>query len=226
MKKYYAFYDHKRIKKLQRELSRKRKGSNNYNKCKQKLAKAYEKLVNVRTDVRNRVVSFLSNYGTICIQDDNIKAWHRCFGKKVQATGLGGITSKLETSLVTLKPVDQFQPTTKTCSECGCVKEHMSLSERTYQCEHCGFTLDRDWNSAINMITFNNISLPADHRKVTPVERTASAQVLELSLYICVSYLEEAGSHTLAGMDHSNWSGYEPFKLVMRVQAPLATPSL
>ena len=46
---------------------------------------------------------------------------------------------------------DRFYPSTKRCSQCGQVKPVMSLGEREYQCEHCGFVIDRDLNAAINL---------------------------------------------------------------------------
>ena len=46
---------------------------------------------------------------------------------------------------------DRCFPSTKACSNCGCVKEKMLLKDRTYVCEHCGFVIDRDFNAAINL---------------------------------------------------------------------------
>jgi putative transposase len=46
----------------------------------------------------------------------------------------------------------RFCPSSKTCSGCGTVKAKLSLSERTYRCEHCGLVLDRDVNAARNLL--------------------------------------------------------------------------
>jgi putative transposase len=46
---------------------------------------------------------------------------------------------------------DRFYPSSKTCSRCGHKKENLSLSERIYDCENCGFEIDRDLNAAINL---------------------------------------------------------------------------
>ena len=48
--------------------------------------------------------------------------------------------------------IDRFYPSSKTCSNCGCVKKELKLSERTYHCEECGFTIDRDLNASINIL--------------------------------------------------------------------------
>ena len=48
--------------------------------------------------------------------------------------------------------IDPFYPSSKTCSNCGCVKDKLLLSERTYHCSECGFTIDRDLNASINIL--------------------------------------------------------------------------
>ena len=48
--------------------------------------------------------------------------------------------------------IDRFYPSSKTCSNCGNVKESLKLSERTYHCTECGFTIDRDLNASINIL--------------------------------------------------------------------------
>ncbi len=47
--------------------------------------------------------------------------------------------------------VDRWFPSSKTCSHCGHVKQSLSLSERTFDCEHCGFSCDRDLNASLNL---------------------------------------------------------------------------
>ena len=50
-----------------------------------------------------------------------------------------------------LHVADRWYASSKTCSGCGQVKEHLELSERTYTCERCGLSIDRDLNAAINL---------------------------------------------------------------------------
>ncbi|WP_139132208.1 zinc ribbon domain-containing protein, partial [Fusibacter sp. 3D3] len=47
--------------------------------------------------------------------------------------------------------IDKWFPSSKMCSECGKVKNTLLLSERTYHCEDCGMTMDRDYNASINI---------------------------------------------------------------------------
>jgi transposase len=100
----------------------------------------------------------------------------------VQNTGIGGITARLK-NLATLIPVifvDRYEPTTQTCSFCG-YRQDISLSQRTFKCPNCGREIDRDINSARNIlkIALKKIgegkllkTLPVDRGEVTPVERT------------------------------------------------------
>ena len=131
------------------------------------------------------------------IQDEAIKQWHSgLFGKQIQNTGIGGIISRLRNNLETLMLVDRYSATTKLCSNCGSRKEDITLSDRIYKCDNCGLIIDRDLNSAINILkiglskveTTTIKNLPTDCGEVKPVEREASARILESNPYIRVSY--------------------------------------
>ncbi|WP_029523526.1 RNA-guided endonuclease TnpB family protein [Persephonella sp. KM09-Lau-8] len=193
----YSVEETKRLKKLQKKLSRQQKGSRNYQKTKQKIQRQHQKIYNRRKDIKNKILSLLKKYEYVLIQEEQIKNWHRgLFGKQIQNTGIGGIISMLKQNIETLIPVDKYEATTKVCSRCGCRKEDIKLSVRTYKCEKCGLVIDRDLNSAINILkiglqkvektTIKN--LPTDCGEVTPVERQATARILGSNPYIRVSY--------------------------------------
>ena len=143
-----------RVKKLQRALSRKEKKSKNYLKTKLLLRKEWEYITNKRKDVLNKMISHLKRFTLIAVQNDSVKSWHEgWFGKQVQNTGIGGITARLK-NLATLMPVifvDTYEPTTQTCSFCG-YRHRISLSERMFKCPNCGKRIDRDVNSARNIL--------------------------------------------------------------------------
>ena len=168
-----------RLKKLQRELFRRVKGSNNRYKTIKKIQREYQKLSNKKQDKANKIVSKLKRYETIVIQDEQISNWH-CgqFGKQVQHSCMGLIKSKLKQLSQTIV-LDKWIPTTKWCPKCGRLHD-MPTVVRTYVCE-CGYHKDRDVHSANNMITIKdliltNISVPMERRELTLEEFKTSVE--------------------------------------------------
>jgi len=190
----YEVGESKKLKLLQRKLSKKqgfKKGevkSKNFFKTLNKIKREYGKLSNIKKDIENRVFAFIKSYEKVYMQNENIKGWKSgLFGRNIQHTSIGGITSRLRDNLETLVLLNRFLPTTQTCSDCG-HKQKMSLSDRVFKCESCGFEIDRDWNSARDMVLFGEKTplknLPEDFWEATPVEREASARILESNPYI------------------------------------------
>ena len=140
-----------RIKKLQRALARKKKGSSNRYKTVKKLRKAYQQLVNKKKDTANKIVHELLEHETIYMQDENLSGWHKgLFGRTVQHSVLGLVKVKLiKSERVVVLP--KSAPTTKYCPQCGKLKKDITLSDRVYECE-CGYHEDRDIHAARNMI--------------------------------------------------------------------------
>jgi len=173
----------KRMRREQRKLSRKKKGSKNRFKQKNKVALVYEKQTNKKKDLKNKIVSYLkNNYSHIAIQNENIKGWHSgLFGKQVQQSILGGIISELK-KLPQTFIVDRYFPSTKLCPECGTLNK-LTLADRTYNCE-CGYTKDRDIHSAMNILLE---SIPMERRNFKPVEFNSSA-INYLKSIVSVNY--------------------------------------
>ena len=162
-----------RLKKLQREMFRRAKGSNNRHKTIQQIRREHQKLSNRREDKANKIVSRLKAYSYIVMQDKQIKSWHKgLFGKQVQHSCLGRVKAKLK-ALPQTVVLDKWIPTTKWCPCCG-KKNAVSLADRTYVCS-CGYTEDRDVHSAKNMLAikdlvFSKLSVPLEQR-VQPEQR-------------------------------------------------------
>ena len=156
--KYYRVAECK-LTKEQRKLSLMKKGSNNRNKQRIKVARLYEKVANCRKDFLHKLSRKLVNaYDCICIEDLNMKAMAQAlnFGKSVCDNGWGMFTMflkyKLEELGKMLIKVDRFFASSKTCSECGYVnKEVKDLAIRSWTCPNCGVYHDRDTNAAINI---------------------------------------------------------------------------
>jgi transposase len=182
------------LKNKKRKKKLKIKNSKNAIKIIKKLEKECENLNNQKKDIQNRVFSYVKSYKKVYFQAENIKGWQKSFfGKEIQATGIGGIIARLKKSLDTLVLLSRYLPTTQTCSGCG-HRQKISLATRIFVCESCGMVLDRDTNSAREMLRFGlteNKALEPDWFEVTPVEKAAAVRVLERNSNICISYTSE-----------------------------------
>ena len=140
-----------RIKKCQRLIARRKKGSNNRYKAVKSLRKAYQRLTDRKKDMANKIVHNLLEHERVYMQDENISGWHKgLFGRTVQHSVLGIVKAKLiDNERVTVLPSEE--PTTKYCPCCGKLKKDITLSDRVYKCS-CGYQEDRDVHAARNMI--------------------------------------------------------------------------
>ncbi|MBR1657198.1 MAG: transposase [Synergistaceae bacterium] len=149
--------ENERIKKCQRLIARRKKGSNNRYKAVKLLRRAYQKLSSHKKDTANKIVHELLEHEKVYMQDENLKGWHKgLFGRTVQHSVLGLVKSKLmkhERVIV----LSKSQPTTKYCPNCGKLKKNITLADRVYECE-CGYSEDRDIHAARNMILLPKIN--------------------------------------------------------------------
>ena len=147
-----------KLAKEQRKLSKRKKGGSNYRKQRHRVALIHEKTANQRKDFLHKRSRQIANaYDAVCIENLDMKAMSQTLnlGKSVSDNGWGSFTRMLDYKLneqgKILIKVDKWYPSSKTCSHCGFVKDELVLSERTFRCDNCGFALDRDYNSAINI---------------------------------------------------------------------------
>lgn len=142
----------------QRKLSRKKKGSNNRNKQRIKVAKIHEHIANQRKDFLHKKSRELVNeFDAITIEDLNMKEMSQRLnlGKSVCDNGWGMFTAflkyKLEEEGKQLIRIDKWFPSSKTCSCCNNIKKDLQLSDRIYECDNCGLVIDRDYNASLNI---------------------------------------------------------------------------
>lgn len=144
----------------QKHLSRKQKGSNNFEKQRVKVARFYEKVSNTRTDYLHKVsLDLARNYDIICLEDLNIKGMmknHR-LARQINDVAwgefVGMLTYKADLNDKRIVKIDRFYPSSKTCHNCGYVKKDLKLSDRKWVCPECGAILDRDVNAAMNILS-------------------------------------------------------------------------
>ena len=140
-----------RLKKCQRLIARRKKGSSNRYKAVKLLRKEYQKLGSSKRDTANKIVHELLEHERVYMQDENLRGWHKgLFGRTVQHSVLGLVKARLmKSEQVTVLP--KSVPTTKYCPNCGSLKKDITLSDRVYECS-CGYHEDRDIHAARNMI--------------------------------------------------------------------------
>ena len=150
----------KRLRRLNKSLARKVKGSANWYKVKRKLARLHYRIRCVRTDALHKLTHRLATqYRTIGIETLNVRgmASNRHLARSVLDRGFyefkRQLTYKAGWYGAKVIEADMWFPSSKLCSQCGCVKDTLTLSERVFACEDCGFVADRDVNAAINLKT-------------------------------------------------------------------------
>jgi len=151
----------KKIKTLSKNLSRKEKNSNRYNKNKIQLAKAHEKVVNQRNDFLHKLSTEIVNqYDTICVENLNVKGMvkNRHLSQSISDVSwsefIRMILYKSEWKGKNVLQIGRFEASSKTCSVCGFVNKNLKLEDREWICPHCGKIHDRDENAAINILNF------------------------------------------------------------------------
>ncbi len=154
----------KKMRKLSKSLSRKKKGSKNRDKAKLKLAKMHLRIFNVRQDTLHKLTTYLAkSHSRIVIENLGVSGMmkNQKLARAIADVGMYEFRRQLEYKCQwygsKLDITSRRFPSSKRCSSCGHKKNELSLSEREYECEECGLKVDRDLNAALNLVT---VSLP------------------------------------------------------------------
>ena len=158
----------KRIKRKQRELSRKIKGSTNYYKCKKELAILYSKLANSRKYYTHKITKNITdNYDIIATETLSVKRMitnkQNNLSKSISDAAFQEITRQLEYKSKEkgkyFYKINAYYPSSQICSVCNNQdNKYKDLGERTYNCKCCKNELDRDFNASVN-IMFEGLKL-------------------------------------------------------------------
>ena len=148
-----------KLKRLQKQLSRKQKGSKNRNKARIKLAKTYKKINDKKQYYLHQVSNSLINENqVICMEDLNVKGMlknHNLAGS-ISEMNFGEFKRILEYKARWYNRkivfVDRYYPSSKTCSCCGFKYKDLTLNEREWICPQCNTQHDRDINAAVNIL--------------------------------------------------------------------------
>jgi len=148
----------KRLRRANKALARKRRGSANFRKAKRRLGRLHARVANIRKDATHKLTTRLAKtYRVIGVEDLNVKgmAANRKLARSIMDGGFFEFRRQLDykAKLYGSRVVvaDRWFPSSKTCSCCGVVKQTLALSQRIFACDDCEFEADRDHNAALNL---------------------------------------------------------------------------
>ena len=152
----------KSLKRLQRKLSRQVKGSKNYLKTKEKIARIHSKIKNYRKHYLNEIANEIVNEHDIIVTEsllvkDMFKEKVKAFNKSLSDASLSKLCSLIEwKSKIKGKyyyKINTYYPSSQICSHCGYKNNEIKdLSIREYDCPECGVHNDRDINASLNIL--------------------------------------------------------------------------
>ena len=168
----------KQLAKLNKNLSRKKNGSNSRRKAKKQLAKLHDRIANQRADFQRKLAHELCKHNShIGVEDLNLKGMQRMWGRKISDLSYAEFITKLmyiaEKYKTTVVKISRYEATSQVCSCCGYRNSNTkNLKIRTWICPECGSEHDRDVNAAKNILKISEgkgISLDrSDNKTTTP----------------------------------------------------------
>ena len=168
----------KQLRRANRTLHRRQKGSANRKKAGRQVARRHCRVKNIRQDALHKVSHRLIRENqAVSIEDLHVKGMvkNRHLSRAISDMGWGELRRQLTYKAVlfgtVLTVIGRWEPTSKTCSQCGVMKQALTLSERVFRCLACGFREDRDVNAAVNIQKLGQ-AMP----EVTPVEIPLAAE--------------------------------------------------
>jgi putative transposase len=152
----------RKLKRLQREVSRRVKGSNNRDKSRIKLARQHAKVADIRKHILHNIshhVTAKTKPRVVVLEDLNVKGMlaNHHLAQAISDVSFGELRRQIEYKAgwngVEIVMADRWYASSKTCSKCGTVKKDLTLADRIYVCENCGAEIDRDYNAALNLLS-------------------------------------------------------------------------
>jgi len=153
-----AFYHLERVlARTQRQMTRKQKGSKRWQKAKLRVQHIHKRIADVRANATHRVSAHVAtHYSGVAIEDLNVQGMvkNHHLAQAVMDANFQELHRQLRYKMLwvggEVRQVDQWFPSNKLCSACGCIHDGLMLADREWTCR-CGTRHDRDINAAINL---------------------------------------------------------------------------
>jgi len=180
----------RKVKRLNRELSRRQEGSGRWQRTRQKLARLHRRIADKRLDYQHKMTTEIARtYQVIGVEDLNVAGMlkNHCLALSLSDAGFGEIKRQLvykaERYGGIVVEVDQFFPSSRLCLECGCINSELTLSDRAWACS-CGAVHKRDLNAARNIEAevLRIVAGVGSRGRKTRVERNVRPQVGQSSV--------------------------------------------
>jgi putative transposase len=172
-----------RLKCLQARFAKKKKGGSNRKKFHRRVALLHDKINNQRADYIHKITTQLvrdNQSNTFVVENLNVGGMlkNRCLSLSISDAAFGEFFRQMSYKCAWygkgLIQIGRFDPSSKTCSSCGHIKDDLTLSDRDWTCKSCGIVHDRDLNAAINI---KNFGLEQYSRRDAPGEPVESRRL-------------------------------------------------
>ena len=155
----------KKLKRYQRRLAKKVKGSRGYQKQREKIARLHKHIADIRLNTLHQLTRYLSqNFSKVVIEDLNVKGMmqNRKLARSIADVGMfefrRQLTYKMTWKAGELRVADRWFASSKLCSNCGAKHANLKLSDRLFHCVSCGHTQDRDENASVNLENYKELN--------------------------------------------------------------------
>ena len=173
-----------KLRRLQRKFAKTKKGGKNREKLRIKIARLNRKIVRQKEHYYHQITNQLIRENqTIIMETLKVKDMleQKKLSRQISDTSWGLLTQMLEYKCKwygrELIKINQYYPSSKTCSGCGNIKETLLLSERIYKCDNCGLKIDRDLNASLN-IKQTGVKIPKETVENTSVGLVNDAVII------------------------------------------------
>lgn len=165
----------KRLAGLNQGFAKTQKGSKRHERKRLQIARLHRKIANRRDDFTHKLsTDIIRRFDTICLEDLNVSGMvqNHCLANSIQSAAWSEFVRKLaykaEMYGKNVVFIGRYEPSSKTCSNCGYVNHELKLDDRKWICPHCGSEHDRDVNAAINIkkMALHPQALIANEQKV------------------------------------------------------------